>query len=273
MSRHPYYTDQGVTLYAGDALDVLADLPADSAHCVVTSPPYWGLRDYGTGTWQGGDPSCDHARDAQHRCRRCGSRCQDAQYGLESTFQAYVDNLRAVARELHRVLVDTGSLWLNLGDCFASAPPGRTAAPMRKSTLNGIESVRARRELVRAAGANRLAALPMKNLMGIPWRVALALQADGWILRNAIVWHKPNGMPESVRDRISCRYEMLFLLVKQRRYWFDLDAVRVPLTGRGTRRAGGRGPTSRPTGQRRDTTPAAGKESGRRLESADQTAP
>ncbi len=126
-------------------------------------------------------------------------------------------------------LVDTGTLWLNLGDCYAACPPGRCADPMRLSGLAGAGSARVGRESVRSAGVDRSKVLPGKNLVGVPWRVAFGLQADGWIVRNAIVWHKPNAMPESVRDRMSSRYEMVFLLAKQRRYWFDLDAIRVPV--------------------------------------------
>lgn len=235
-----YYQDSSVTLYTGDATAVLATLPDATAQCVVTSPPYWGLRDYGTAGWVGGDPECHHQPGggrggniaqtkhpnvaypgaAAHRggdprtCRRCGALREDHQHGLEPTPGDYVDRLRGVFAELRRVLVDTGTVWLNLGDCYSTAPPHKarsTTAPQYPS----------------AAGSPGL--VPRKNLMGMPWRVAFALQRDGWILRNAVVWHKPNAMPESVRDRLSNRYEMLFLLVKQQRYHFDLDPIRTPL--------------------------------------------
>jgi DNA modification methylase len=234
----PYFHDDAVTLYAGDALDVLSGLPNGSVHCVVTSPPYWGLRDYGTGRWIGGNPECQHiaavgGRSAAYRapagCRRCGARREDRQYGLEPTPQAYGDRLRVVFGELRRVVVDTGTVWLNLGDSYAADPPGRTGDPMRASTLSGKTAAAPLRESVRVAGVPRTRALPRKNLLGMPWRVALALQRDGWILRNAVVWHKPNAMPESVRDRLSNRYELLFLLVKQQKYYFDLDPIREPL--------------------------------------------
>jgi DNA modification methylase len=210
--RPAYYADPHLALYTGDALDVLSELPEDSVHCVVTSPPYWALRDYGTATWIGGTTDCAHSArpasvtpSAAHRegnprtCQHCGAIHQDRQYGLEATAEDYVDTLRAVFTQLRRVLIDTGTVWLNLGDSYRDAPPKR-----------------------------RTRILPRKNLRGMPWRVAFALQADGWILRNAIVWHKPNAMPESVRDRLSTRYEMLFLFAAQQRYWFDLDAIREP---------------------------------------------
>lgn len=232
----PYFRDDSTTLYTGDALEVLTELPDTSVHCVVTSPPYWGLRDYGTAQWVDGDPDCRHiavaksGRDAAaQRCRRCGAWREDRQYGLETTPQDYVDRLRAVFGELRRVLVDTGTVWLNLGDSHSADPPRRASDPMRASTLSSTATAAAMRESVRAAGVKRARVLPRKNLVGMPWRVAFALQRDGWILRNAIVWHKPNAMPESVRDRLSNRYELLFLLTKQQKYYFDLDAIREPL--------------------------------------------
>ncbi|MEC3974354.1 DNA-methyltransferase [Amycolatopsis sp. H20-H5] len=250
-----HYRDHAVTLYTGDAKTILAGLPDRTVDCVVTSPPYWGLRDYGTGTWVGGDPACAHlaavgrsttvpqsARtpltgpasvahrgDTVQRCRRCGARREDDQHGLEPTPQDYVDRLRGVFGELHRVLVDTGTVWLNLGDCYSADPPGSAGDAMRTSTLSGRTAAAPLRESVRRAGLRRTRTLPRKSLVGMPWRVAFALQADGWILRNAIVWHKPNAMPESVRDRLSNRYEMLFLLTKQQKYFFDLDPIREPL--------------------------------------------
>ena len=123
------------------------------------------------------------------------------------------DTLRATFTEARRVLADDGTCWLNLGDSY-SAGGGRRHRPARLPRPQ--------------PRAHRDADLPAKNLLGLPWRVAFALQDDGWILRNAIVWHKPNAMPESVRDRLNCRYELIFLLVKQPAYWFDLDPIRIP---------------------------------------------
>ncbi|HVQ91554.1 MAG TPA: site-specific DNA-methyltransferase [Mycobacteriales bacterium] len=213
----PFYADAEVTLYAGDAGEVLAGLPAASVDCVVTSPPYWGLRDYGTRTWTGGDPDCPHptnpARDPSV-CGRCGAVRADRQYGLEPTPAAYIDHLRGVFAQLARVLNPAGTVWLNLGDSYSAnsdgypnTAPGRLRQP----------AYRARRPVGH------------KNLLGMPWRVAFALQDDGWTVRNAVIWEKPNGMPESVRDRLTCRYEYVFLLVRSRRYWFDLDPIRQPL--------------------------------------------
>jgi DNA modification methylase len=135
------------------------------------------------------------------------------QYGDEPDPAGYVETLRAVFSEARRVLADDGTCWLNLGDSYSS---GSTSA-------TGLHSY-----LGLGLAGRHAPGMGTKNLLGLPWRVALALQADGWILRNAIVWHKPNAMPESVRDRLNCRYEMIFLLVKSRRYWFDLDPIRIP---------------------------------------------
>lgn len=193
----PYYRDDQVTLILGDALETLRTLPAGGVDCIVTSPPYYGLRDYGV----------------------------PGQYGLEATPAAYVETMRTVFAEGRRVLADDGTLWLNLGDSYSASGQGPHGG-----TLGGGDPA----HVIRPTRARDLAP---KNLLGIPWRVALALQGDGWILRNDIVWHKPNAMPESVRDRLSNRHEHLFMLSKSARYWFDLDAIREPHAAP-TRRAG-----------------------------------
>lgn len=187
-----HYSDTTLTLLTGDAVEQMRTLPNGSVNCVVTSPPYYGLRDYG----------------GLH-----------GQIGLESSPAEYVTALAAVFAEVHRVLADDGTLWLNLGDSYAS-PPG-------SSGKQGRTGQRADRTFT-AEGLRGTRALPPKNLLGIPWRVAFALQDAGWILRNAIVWHKPNAMPESVKDRVASRHEYLFLLTKQQSYWFDIDPIREP---------------------------------------------
>ena len=189
----PYYQDPHVTLWHGDALDVLRTLPDGSVDCCVTSPPYFGLRDYG----------------------------EPGQYGLEESPAAYVETMRALFSEVRRVLAHDGTLWLNLGDTYYSGK-GAAVGPDKKQP--------ARRGYVRPVDkAGQPWAPGPKNLLGIPWRVAFALQDDGWTLRNDIIWHKPNGMPESVTDRLATKHEHVFLLTKGRRYWFDLDAIREPL--------------------------------------------
>lgn len=193
-----YYQDEQVTLYHGDAAESLAAMPAQSVNCIVTSPPYFGLRDYGV----------------------------DGQIGAEGSPAEFVDALVAVFREARRVLADDGTLWLNLGDSYQSTGGMEGVGP---NAAGGST----RRQ---AVGRTRSrSGLPAKNLLGIPWRVAFALQDDGWILRNEIIWAKPNAMPESVTDRLSTRHEHMFMFSKKPRYWFDLDPIREPAV---TERAG-----------------------------------
>jgi DNA modification methylase len=200
----PFYSDEWLTLYGGDCREVLASLPADSVDCVVTSPPYWGLRDYGN----------------------------EGQLGLERTPEEYVANMVAVFAEVRRVLKPSGTCWLNLGDSYASSPPGNTTKGVSgASTLHGVngDSGRYRDTLSQSVQTKRntvVGGLKPKDLVGIPWRVAFALQADGWYLRSDIIWSKPNPMPESVTDRPTKSHEYLFLLTKSARYYFDADAVR-----------------------------------------------
>lgn len=182
----PYYQDDAVTLYHGDAATVLAAMPAQSVNCIVTSPPYFGLRDYG----------------------------EDGQIGSEASPAEFVAALVSVFREARRVLAGDGTLWLNLGDSYASGGRKTYATHTGKHVGRGVGMERPPSEL------------PGKNLLGIPWRVAFALQDDGWILRNDIIWHKPNAMPESVTDRLSNRHEHIFMFSKSQRYWFDLDPIR-----------------------------------------------
>jgi site-specific DNA-methyltransferase (cytosine-N4-specific) len=233
-----------------DVIDGLREIPDRSVQCVVTSPPYFGLRDYGTAEWEGGnDPACDHVTSrggnvpqtlkpdvgypvSAHRggdpssCPKCGATRIDAQIGLEPSPQAYVDRVVGVFREVRRVLRDDGTVWLNLGDSFNAA--GRDSHGSRervkqgtnRASATGVDSVRPQD-----------GALKAKNQMMIPARVAIALQDDGWYLRKDVIWAKPNPMPESVVDRPSSSHEHVFLLAKSGRYFYDLDAVRQPQKG------------------------------------------
>jgi DNA modification methylase len=161
------------------------------------------------------------------------------QYGREPQPEAYVATLREVFAEARRVLADDGTCWLNLGDSYSAGGGART----------GLHAY-----LGPHLTAHKVAGMSAKNLLGMPWRVAFALQEDGWILRNAIVWHKPNAMPESVRDRLNCRHELIFLLVKQAAYWFDLDPIRIPPAAAAhahSRGSAGRPGSGRPPSRRR----------------------
>ena len=177
----------------GDVLAGLATLPDASVHCCVTSPPYWGLRDYGV----------------------------DGQIGLEPTPAEYVAKMVAVFREVRRVLRDDGTLWLNLGDSYMGGGGGNYGSGASVASGHGqhLTNVRNRPAFIEATG------LKAKDLVGIPWRVAFALQADGWYLRSDIIWSKPNPMPESVTDRPTKAHEYMFLLSKSDRYYYDADAV------------------------------------------------
>lgn len=209
MSIH--YSDDTITLHTGDALDVLRTLPDGSVNCAITSPPYFGLRDYGA----------------------------PRQYGLEKSPGEYLANLTAVFSETYRVLADDGTLWVNMGDSYvsnggAALPPGHGSRKPGSRSPHGLQGTHPRTrpeaELPHKFGKwDKDWGMPIKNLLGLPWRLALALQDDGWILRNDIIWHKPNAMPESVGDRLAAQHEHLFLLVKTRYYWFDLDPIRLPL--------------------------------------------
>lgn len=231
-----------ITILVGDVRERLRSLPADHFDCVVTSPPYWGLRDYGTGKWVGGDPNCDHRsptmRDGRnelagseatnsyqlklsHRsaCGRCGAVKVDQQLGLEPTLGEHIDTMVDVFREVRRVLKPTGTLWLNYGDCYATSPNGRSAADT-KATGNDDRTFRDK-PFSTIGGA-----LKAKDLCMIPNRLAIALQEDGWWVRSEIVWAKPNPMPESIKDRPATAHEKIFMLTKSSRYFYAGGEVR-----------------------------------------------
>lgn len=176
-----------------DVMEGLAQLADESVHCVVTSPPYWGLRDYGA----------------------------EGQIGLEPTPDAFVAKMVEVFREVRRVLRADGTLWLNLGDSYAA---GGMGAGSGKQLTNRGTGVGGHMDKPRKAPDG----LKPKDLVGIPWRAALALQADGWYLRSDVIWHKPNPMPESVTDRPTKSHEYVFLMSKSERYFYDAEAIKEP---------------------------------------------
>ena len=186
-------------IHHGDCLEILRTLPSESVHCCVTSPPYWGLRDYGV----------------------------DGQLGLEKSPEEYVVRMVDVFREVRRVVKGDGTLWLNIGDSYAGYHGNKNSsyedAPSNK---NGYFEGQ-RESFVNRNGVKN------KDLVGIPWRLAFALQSDGWYLRQDIIWHKPNPMPESVRDRCTKAHEYVFLMSKSARYYFDNAAIQEPATNAG----------------------------------------
>jgi DNA modification methylase len=186
-------------IYQGDCLDIMPTLEAESVQCVITSPPYYGLRDYGV----------------------------EGQIGLEETPGIYVEKLVAVFREVRRVLRNDGTVWLNLGDSYnGSGKAGSNPEYQAKHTEFGKPS----KEKSRFGMPVNIKALKPKDLIGIPWRVAFALQADGWWLRQDIIWSKPNPMPESVTDRCTKAHEYIFLLTKNAKYFYDADAIKEQAT-------------------------------------------
>lgn len=262
-----------VTFLPGDCLESLRGLADDSVHCCITSPPYYGLRDYGTGTWIGGDPGCKHSnggqaqvpdskylgasdtiiaggnRGGKRHCVKCGAVRQDDQIGLEETPEQYVDRLVAVFAEVHRVLREDGTLWLNIGDSYSRNPAkggsepggknrdvwgygGAKRALTQGSSDNGVR--RGDRPAIKAGGAKE------KDLIGIPWMLAFALREAGWYLRQDNIWQKPNPMPESVRDRNTKSHEYVFMFTKTTKYYFDSFANSEPaVTPAGTKGAKG----------------------------------
>jgi DNA modification methylase len=208
-----------VHIIEGDCLAMLRTLPDGAAQCCVTSPPYYGLRDYGV----------------------------EGQIGLEDSPAAYVARLVDVFREVRRVLRDDGTLWLNLGDSYARAPEKGGSGPGGKNiAAYGNAYANAQSSKVGSSDGgvgrgdrpgSRLAAegVKPKDLLGIPWMVAFALRADGWYLRKDIIWHKPNPMPESVRDRPTTAHEHVFLLTKRAAYFYDADSIREEPIGANAR--------------------------------------
>lgn len=195
MRVGPYDTPGG---YTGDCRDLLAKLPDESVHCVVTSPPYFALRDYGV----------------------------DGQLGLETTSEEYIATMVEVFRDVRRVLRKDGCLWMNLGDTYVrdGVGGGRGSGTLSSNAHN--ESAKA------SSKVNTMkSGLRCKNMLGIPWRTALALQADGWYLRLDIIWEKTNPIPESVPDRPSRSHEYVFLLSRSERYYYDKEAVSRPVSG------------------------------------------
>lgn len=233
----------------GDVRERLKELPDQSVNCCVTSPPYWGLRDYGTASWDGGDPSCDHQTsrsrgddiksgdkqgtsngsrpNTQLVCQTCNAVRVDSQIGLEQTPEAFIAELVAVFHEVKRVLHNDGTLWLNIGDSYASFRDGKaTPDTTRGASLGTLVDKGKASNWKASTFANT--SIKHKDLVGIPWMLAFALRADGWYLRQDIIWHKPNPMPESVRDRCTKAHEYIFLLSKSPKYYFDNQAMQEP---------------------------------------------
>ena len=256
------------TITCSDALEFTQSLPDCSVNCVGTSVPYYGQRDYGTGRWEGGDPDCAHVagelrrgkglanspastrggakkiaevNNIQYRdeCARCGAKRIDRQMGLEQTPQEYIQKMVELFREIRRVLRDDGVAFVNIGDSYSSG--GRGSSDHHRQKI-GSKTAQAQVLGPRSAPDG----MGPKNLMLIPFRFAIALQDDGWIVRSDIIWHKPNAMPESVEDRPTTAHEHIFLLSKSPKYFYDADSIREPQTGNTHSRGNGSSPKEIP---------------------------
>ena len=244
------------TILFGDCKETLSEFLPQSARTCVTSPPYYGLRDYGTATWVGGDPNCNHRRDSKvkpencntgHKnhddmagvgdaiyktvCPKCGAIRQDSQIGLEETPEEFIEQLVSVFREVRNVLTDDGTLWVNLGDSYYNYRPGKGQSYPKQSVSKTKQDLP---DNCNKRG-NKLDGLKEKDLIGIPWMFAFAMRKDGWYLRQDIIWHKPNPMPESVKDRCTKSHEYIFLFSKNRKYYYNNEAIKEPAKDWGTR--------------------------------------
>lgn len=249
----------------GDCLEMMATLPDESVDCVVTSPPYWGLRDYGGNGRVWGAPECvergegdtsheweGYTRPSENTrkndnslqlksaywnpqeqafCKHCDAWF--GQLGLEPTPEQYVKNMVEIFREVRRILKPKGTLWLNLGDSYASGKGRYSQIPQstERGVISKTEGGTKKYGSLMNGGRHDVKGHPYlkdKDLVGIPWRVAFALQADGWWLRQDIIWAKPNCMPESVKDRCTKNHEYIFLLTKEANYFYDNNAIKTP---------------------------------------------
>lgn len=233
-------------VYFGECRESMRQMAKDGikVQSCITSPPYYGLRDYGTGTWIGGDEFCSHKRDSKYsantitghankeltvgdaiyktECPKCGAIRKDLQIGLEESPQEFIDNLVEVFACVWDLLEDDGTLWVNLGDSYYNYRPGKGQALNKQSVANNNQDLPQKC----ARRGNKLEEYKEKDLMGMPWRLAFALQDFGWYLRQDIIWHKPNPMPESVKDRCTKSHEYIFLLSKKSHYYFDNEAIK-----------------------------------------------
>ena len=251
------YTAKKAMLLIGDSRKSLKTVPSESCQMCVTSPPYFGLRDYETAKWYGGNKHCDHKgppirtgasfheryygkkfvsnKQADQRapmknvCSKCGAIRIDSQIGIEDTLEEYVNNIVLIFKEVKRILKSDGTLWLNIGDTYAS---------IRSYQVHNLIDKKGH-EFKRPGKMPK--GLKQKDLMGIPWRVALALQADGWYLRSDIIWAKSNAMPESVLDRPTKSHEYLFLFSKNKKYYYNAEAIKEPAVYQGNQRSQKRG--------------------------------
>jgi len=245
MTRYKPISEFLDKIICGDALEVLKQMPSDSVDCIITSPPYWGLRDYGEATYKvwGGDPNCEHeweyhdgkklrgVDDGKWKesissahlpggafCKKC--EAWYGQLGLEPTLDMYIEHLLEITAELKRILKPTGVLWWNHNDCYGGSGKGGGKGDWIKKSKNLYYD---------GLHPPPIKGITPKCMVLQNYRLILRMvDEQGWILRNIIIWYKPNHMPSSVKDRFTNAYEPVFMLTKSKKYWFDLDAVRLP---------------------------------------------
>ena len=226
-----------IKFFQGNCIDKIKELEDNYIDCVVSSPPYYGLRDYGTASYDGGDPDCKHSitdgivdnknnklierpdrASDKKNCVKCGAKRIDEQFGLEKTYQDYLANTVKVFATFRPKLKDTATIWWNVGDSYSSG--------LRTSTTN--QSLRGGKDygVTRTPVQN---GIKEKDLLMIPNRVAIALQESGWYIRSEIIWHKPNPMPESIKDRPTSAHEKIWLITKNKKYYYDSDAIKEPV--------------------------------------------
>lgn len=232
-----------IEILQGNVFDKVKELKDNSIDCVVTSPPYWGLRDYGTGTWIGGDKNCSHFRESHQSertstgqkksvlhggiadsiykniCKRCGAKRKDEQLGLEETYQEHIKNIVNLFKEIKPKLKDSATIWLNYGDSYATTANGRKAKDVKNDD----------RAFVDKPFSTIQGSIKPKDLVMIPNRIAIALQDDGWWIRSEIIWHKPNPMPESIKDRPTSSHEKIWLITKSKNYYYDHESIKEPV--------------------------------------------
>lgn len=246
-------------VYAGDAAEILPTLPQGSVNCCITSPPYYGLRDYGTASWEGGDERCDHEpdrakikritrastlmggsatneenaalkqqkRDGIEKCGKCGAKRVDKQVGLEDTPEAYIQKLADIFDSVHKLLRKDGTLWIVIADTYAAYygdKYGKTNSLGRNRKENKGQSPPSKKSFDFKASD-----VKPKDLIGIPWMLAFELRKRGWYWRQNIIWTKGSTMPESVKDRCTKSHEYILLFAKSAKYYFDADAISEPL--------------------------------------------
>jgi DNA modification methylase len=236
--------EQRIKIIQGNCIDKIKELENNSIDCVVSSPPYFGLRDYGTASYEGGDDNCKHtitdgvvdnknnklterpnrASDKKH-CVKCGAKRIDEQFGLEKTYQDYLANTVKVFETFKPKLKDTATIWWNVGDSYNNKPAGNKDLKKSSGLPNKKENLHKRKDNISKV---LLKSLKEKDLLMIPNRVAIALQEAGWYIRSEIIWHKPNPMPESVKDRPTSCHEKIWLITKNKKYYYDAEAIKEP---------------------------------------------